>query len=74
MGGGMFNPARGRMGASLLGGAGFNPLSAGAKSYGFGATTAPNTGPVSNMGGYAERDTKLAAQKAALENISRGLR
>jgi hypothetical protein len=70
----VFNPLRGGQSSSLLGGAGFNPLAAGDKSYGLGGASAPNVGPVSNMGGYAARDTRQAAQKAALENIAKGLR
>lgn len=70
---GEFNPLRGGNSASLRGGAGFNPLAAGDKQYGLSGTTAPNVGPVRNRGGYAARDTKLAAQRAALENVRKGV-
>ncbi|MFF5977033.1 hypothetical protein ACFY7C_36635 [Streptomyces sp. NPDC012769] len=44
---------------------GFNPYGAGKKHYGAGRTM-PNIGPVSNKQGYAERDNKAAARKAAM--------
>jgi hypothetical protein len=73
-GGGIFNALRGGNSRSLLGGAGFNSLGAGDKVYGLGGTSTPNRGPVSNHAGYAERDTRLAAQRAALANIAGRLR
>jgi len=70
---GQFNPLQGRNSASLVGGAGFNSLAAGDKQYGLSGSLAPNVGPVNNRGGYAARDTKLAAQRAALENVRKGV-
>lgn len=49
---------------SLLGTYSFNPYSAGNKMYA-NMSGAPTRGPV-NMSGYAERDRKIAAKKAAL--------
>lgn len=49
---------------NLLGTYSFNPYSAGNKMYA-NMSGAPTRGPV-NMSGYAERDRKIAAKKAAL--------
>lgn len=70
---GEFNPLRGGNSQSLRGGAGFNPYAAGDKQYGLSGSSAPNRGPVNNHGGYAARDTKIAAQRAALENVRKGV-
>ena len=70
--GGRFNPSRGSMG-SLQGGAGFNPLAAGAKRYGANQGHAPNVGPVANKLGYAQRDSRLEAEKAALNSRMRSI-
>ena len=47
------------------GGAGFNNLAAGSKSYGSGRPM-PNLGKTQNMAGYAVRDSKMAARRQAL--------
>lgn len=52
-------------GAAPQGGAGFNPYAAGSKVYGAGRTM-PNVGKVADKTGYAQRDAKAAARKAAL--------
>lgn len=48
----------------------FNPYAAGARRYAGGTSMAPTSGPVSTAGkaGYAERDRKKRAKKAALNN------
>jgi hypothetical protein len=48
---------------AALGTYSFNPYSAGAKKYG--VKSSPNIGPVDKTG-YAARDRKMAARKAAL--------
>lgn len=55
------NPIRGKNG-STAGGGGFNPMSAGRKSYGAGRPF-PNTGTTSATGkvGYNERDARRNA-------------
>lgn len=60
----MYNAATGRTG-NLIGGGGFNQLSAGAKRYGAGRR-APNIGMTSNMTGYGERDLRNQARQNAL--------
>lgn len=54
--------------SKALGTFAFNPYSAGSKKYG--VKSSPNIGPVDNTG-YAVRDRKLAARKAALM-VARG--
>jgi len=49
---------------SMLGTYSFNPFSAGKKMYA-NMSGAPTRGPV-DMGGYADRDRRIAAKKAAL--------
>ena len=73
-GGALFNPLRGRNSRGLTGGAGFNPLQAGNKQYGLGGGSTPNFGPVRNLAGYAERDIKKEAQRAALDRLAGGLK
>jgi hypothetical protein len=51
---------------AALGTYSFNPYAAGAKHYG--VKTSPNIGPVDKMG-YAARDRKLAARKAAVSKV-----
>ena len=69
----MINPIRSQIAQTLpgrvqqgpaIGGGGFNPYAAGAKSYGTG-TPAPNYGPVDKTG-YAMRDGRAAARRDAL--------
>ena len=48
----------------MLGTYSFNPFSAGKKMYA-NMSGAPTRGPV-DMGGYADRDRRIAAKKAAL--------
>ena len=47
------------------GGAGFNKLAAGSKTYG-GGRPMPNLGKVQTKAGYAMRDGKMAARREAL--------
>lgn len=51
------------------GGAGFNPLAAGKKSYGSGRPM-PTSGKIVNKAGYGKRDARAAARRDAL--IRRG--
>lgn len=54
------------------GGAGFNNLAAGNKSYGSGRPM-PNVGKTQNMVGYGMRDGKMAARREALLRRSGGM-
>lgn len=54
------------------GGAGFEALSAGSKTYG-GGRPMPNLGKVQNKAGYAMRDGKMAARRNALMRRSGGM-
>lgn len=54
------------------GGAGFESLAAGSKSYG-GGRPMPNLGKTQNMAGYAKRDGKMAARRDALMRRSGGM-
>jgi hypothetical protein len=56
---------------NLLGTYSFNPYSAGNKMYA-NMSGAPTRGPV-DMSGYADRDRRLAAKKAALLKMKRGM-
>lgn len=49
----------------------FNPYAAGDKRYGAGRM-APNIGPNSDVLGYATRDNKAKAKKAAIQRRLRG--
>lgn len=66
----MFNSARGTN-KPTAGGGGYNRLSAGNKRYGQGEI-APNKGPVKNMKGYQDRDTKYSAYREALKRVNGG--
>jgi hypothetical protein len=52
---------------TLLGTYSFNPYSAGSKMYA-NMSGAPTRGPV-DMGGYADRDRRIAAKKKALARM-----
>lgn len=52
-------------------GGGFRAGAAGARRYGSGQI-APTRGAVTNMAGYAQRDQRLQARKAALEQRALG--
>lgn len=54
------------------GGAGFNSLAAGNKSYG-GGRPMPNLGKTQNIAGYGMRDGKMAARREALMRRSGGM-
>jgi len=54
------------------GGAGFNSLAAGKKTYG-GGRPMPTVGKVKNKSGYAMRDGKMAARREALLRRSGGM-
>lgn len=54
------------------GGAGFNALAAGAKTYGSGRPM-PTMGKVQDKSGYAMRDGKMAARRQALLRRSGGM-
>lgn len=54
------------------GGAGFNNLAAGNKSYGSGRPM-PTVGKVQDKAGYAVRDGKMAARREALMRRSGGM-
>lgn len=54
------------------GGAGFEALSAGKKSYG-GGRPMPNVGKVRSKAGYGLRDSKMAARREALMRRSGGM-
>ena len=56
---------------TMLGTYSFNPYSAGKKMYA-NMSGAPTRGPV-DMGGYADRDRRIAAKKAALMKMKRGM-
>jgi hypothetical protein len=54
------------------GGAGFNSLAAGNKTYG-GGRPMPNLGKVQSKAGYGLRDSKMAARREALMRRSGGM-
>lgn len=54
------------------GGAGFNAMAAGSKSYGSGRPM-PNLGKVQSKAGYGMRDGKMAARREALMRRSGGM-
>lgn len=51
-----------------------NAYSAGDKLYGPAGRSAPNVGPVQNMGGYRERDNRAAQMKSAMMRRLKALR
>lgn len=62
---GLFTQQPGMPVSAPRGGAGFNPMAAGNKTYGAGLS-APNVGPTANRQGYAQRDAAGAARRDAL--------
>lgn len=66
------NPRRQQLGAiPTVGGGGFNNLAAGNKHYGSGRPM-PTTGKVTDMLGYARRDSEADAKRNALYRRAAG--